>query len=169
MKKFKPLYTFASLWKQFVMFTKNWRRKPTGELVNKDKLEVEDITATVINGEENPSVKPVYCHPINFQYSTSGGRVYFISCLIFNNDSTPFTSDSWFDYVMGLITDYGAIIMASGAVWSGTKALVATNISDNGSGGMAIRGLLDGTTDFYSITKPDLRDGTFTDGVNKIN
>ena len=39
MKKFKPLYTFASLWKQFVLFTKNWRRKPTGELVVKDKLE----------------------------------------------------------------------------------------------------------------------------------
>lgn len=42
MKKFKPLYTFASLWKQFVLFTKNWRRKPTGELVVKDKLECFD-------------------------------------------------------------------------------------------------------------------------------
>lgn len=40
MKKFKPNYSFADLWKQFVMFTKNWRRKSTGELVSKDKLEL---------------------------------------------------------------------------------------------------------------------------------
>ena len=48
MKKFKPLYTFASLWKQFVMFTKNFRRKDTGELVCKDTLELGDVTANDI-------------------------------------------------------------------------------------------------------------------------
>ena len=129
-----------------------------------------DLSVTgKINNEANPSVKPIYCHPINFQYSTDGGRIYFISCLIFNNDATPFTSDSFYDYVLGLITDYDAIIMASGAVWTGNSILVATNLSDNGSGGIAIRGLLGGTVDFYSITKVDMRGGTFTDGVNQIN
>lgn len=48
MKKFKPNYSFADLWKQFVLFTKNWRRKSTGELVNKDTLELGDVTANDI-------------------------------------------------------------------------------------------------------------------------
>ena len=133
------------------------------------KGQLETTVKDVIKSGTADNAKPVYIHPINFQYSTTGGRIYFISCLIFNNDATPFTSDSFYDYVLGLITNYGAIIMASGAVWSGTATLVATNISDNGSGGIAIRGLVGGTADFYSLTKSEMRDGTFTDGVNKIN
>lgn len=63
MKKFKPLYTFASLWKQFVLFTKNWRRKPTGELVNKDKLELEDVTANDITANDI-DVRDIKCRKV---------------------------------------------------------------------------------------------------------
>ena len=63
MKKFKPNYSFADLWKQFVMFTKNWRRKSTGELVNKDTLELGDVTANDIEANDI-DVRDVTCRKV---------------------------------------------------------------------------------------------------------
>ena len=128
----------------------------------------------LVEGGALDNAKPIYCHPINFKFTSSSSRVYFLSCLLFNNDDTPFDASTWYDYVMGLITNYNAIIMTSGAVYipDSTTVLVATNISTNGSDGMAVRGLkLNGSADFFTIVKSDITDPTaeFTDGVNPLN
>ena len=50
-----------------------------------------------INGEANPSLKPIYCHPILLYKSSEKNRAMM---LIFNNSDTPFTRDTLFDYIV---------------------------------------------------------------------
>ena len=78
-----------------------------------------------INGEENPSVKPLYYHPITLVNTTNMAR---ITCLIFNNDSTEFTLSTFADYMDNLFTEVGSTtrIMISGAYLVSTDVYIAS-------------------------------------------
>ena len=168
MKKFKPLYTFASLWKQFVLFTKNWRRKPTGELVNKDTLELDNATITTLNGEEHPSVKPLYFHPITVYATTA-----ILTMIIINNDATAFTKTTFLQYVLDNYES--ARILVNGAIKAGSyylspaylrvksNAVFIVGIDNNGTPHNEDSSQIS----FTSIVESE---GTlFFDSVNKIN
>lgn len=140
--------------------------EPTEELAEG----ISEIVTDMVESGELENAKPIYCHPIQVKY-TSGSRVYFFSCLIFNNDETAFTYETFYDYVLNLILTYNAVIMSSGSVWGGTKLTIATCIKNNYADGIGLFGLEpDGTENYYTVSKSDLSGASiFTDGVNKIN
>ena len=126
-----------------------------------------------INGEENPSVKPIYCHPIVITYSSPQIRV---TCLIFNNDPTPFTLSTFKDWIDDLYTKIGDTIriMMSGAYYlSGDNHVLIASYFFKGVTNYGISGLIEtgasesvSNINFNSVFPADC---SFTDGVNKIN
>lgn len=129
------------------------------------------FVGNAISGGNVDNAKPIYCHPIQLQYNVTEQNGY-ITCLIFNNDSTPFTFTSWYDYVNNLITNYGAVIMCSGALGFLIEGfdVIATCIKLSVTNTLAIHGIRTDNHNFsyytiYRETVPLL----FTDGVNKIN
>lgn len=121
MKKFKPNYSFADLWKQFVMFTKNWRRKSTGELVNKDTLELGDVTANDIE------VRDIKCRKITGtgKIKTTGDlECKDVSCE--DIDAGNITGDSIIENMEGYSAAYNSL-----NTWSITN--VYTSAVKNGN------------------------------------
>ena len=113
---------------------------------------------TSLNGESNPSVKPIYCHPITI----SGGGIdeTRLTMLVFNNSATPFTAESLFDLINSLQM---ARFLVSGFfngnniasyIWASIQDVISI-VYYNGSS---------------NFTKEQFT-STFTiyDGVNKIN
>lgn len=129
-----------------------------------------------INGIENPSVKPIYCHPIFISCEfTSGeyqGRKYLFTCLIFNNDSTEFNVNTFISYVGNLCENYGAKIMLSGGFYDGVHTAIASCLVWS-SEQVVIYGMDASThTDVIAGLTTIKAEGavlTFTDGVNQIN
>ena len=135
-------------------------------------------TFTSINGESNPSVKPIYCHPLSIRGSTS--PLYCrLSCLIFNNSNTAFNRSSFKDFMDALneSTEGTGKIMVSGGytiVGSPTVTIIASFVSKNSSGKYVISGVdVDSgeNKQFAYDTYGELFDSavTFEDGPNKIN
>ena len=129
-----------------------------------------------INGEENPSVKPIYCHPcfVNTEFTEGEyeGRKYLFTCLIFNNDPTPFTLATFMSYVSNLCNNYGAKIMISGAMYDLVNSIIATCIEyDETYEKVVLKGLVSGSSNVgvVGFTTMNASNTTFADGVNKIN
>lgn len=87
-----------------------------GDLYVDAKISAGSVQTAEINGETNPSVKPIYCHPIYFRCSNQDNNELRFCCLIFNNDPTPFTSTTFKTYIEGLMNN-GAIILANGYIY----------------------------------------------------
>lgn len=121
-----------------------------------------------INGEENPSVKPIYCHPLMIynQY-----HKYCVCCFVFNNDSTPFTLESFKTWFADLYTAVGATIRV--LLTGGYKSILAVSLLGyNGTNYFIIGKGADGEIVSLQSSSLDFFDDattTFTDGVNKIN
>lgn len=144
-----------------------------GNLALEGDLDVGgDLTVTgSINGEENPSVKPIYCHPIYCKLNREYDNLIIVfTCLIFNNSATPFTPQTFFDWAKDLFSDYpNASIMASG--FAGTNPL--SRIKDGDSEYYLNVELADSNSALQtlnlSVSDMSLEASVFVDGVNKIN
>ena len=133
----------------------------------------EDKSPIDIASGNIPNAKPIYCHPITVEYKANNNSLYFyFTCLIFNNDETPFTWPTFYDYVDYLTGEFNASIMASGGIKAtGVDMIVATCLRRSNALKPAIYGMsINGIKDYYSMDKtPASTTITFTDGVNKIN
>ena len=133
-----------------------------------------DLSVTgSINGEENPSVKPIYYHPcyLRADNGEAGGdnREVRISCMILNNDATPFTKDTFIAYIKNLM-DNGALINTDGYIQTGANTygtLVLMRKSGENYGLLFFNdstGMSSVVLDTYTVHTTE-----FIDGVNKIN
>lgn len=121
----------------------------------------------------NASFKPIYCHPIALVDNVVMKR---LTCLIFNNDPTPFTKDSFKTFLDDLAEETEGVgrVMLSGAFKDGQGNFAcASYILKDALGQYAIVGITTSltATTLLNITYSDLitENVTLLDGVNKIN
>lgn len=125
--------------------------------------------------KDEVEVKSIYCHPISIVLTST--KVIRLTCLIFNNDDTPFTLTTFKDYIDTLYTalpDGGRLrIMLSGAYNDGTSIGIASWLG-KASDGYNVNAIK--VNDGSSVVFKDadwtnlFPSGTqLTDGVNKIN
>lgn len=148
---------------------------------------INDITYILFNVETNvirntynlfyPDIpKKIYCHPITISNSTNVNIISKMTCLIFNNDPTPFTKTTFRTYLDNLYNQIGDTvrIMTSGAFTdSNNKISIACYLAKTSSAytlvGFAVDGTFSSFRDFS--TEQDFEDFIvgFNDGVNVIN
>lgn len=116
-------------------------------------------------------VKPLYCHPIYVTYARTAQVVGTFTCLIFNNDNTPFTAETFLAWAIALFTEYpNASIMASGYVGALPISRIKIHPNDPTSAVALEAALEDGSgNNYYTLNATELAKGSLTDGVNKIN
>lgn len=123
-----------------------------------------------INGESNPSVKPIYYHPIYFYHSDETlGLLFVLSCCILDNNPNKYTRTTLVTKLKELM-DAGALINVNGCArtnstndWS--HAIIIVKSSSN----YVIEGY---TQNNYGqiLNITDIEEFTeVQDGVNKIN
>ena len=124
-----------------------------------------------INGEEHPSVKPIYCHPIAIFDVTNADTTkrFMLTCLIFNNSNTPFTKETFEQFVQDIQPSgggYGRIMISGGY----NKLILSSLTWKTATQKLLIEGW-DYSTNDYDNKEIDLSSSsiTFNDGVNKIN
>ena len=138
-----------------------------------------ELSATslgTIAGETNPSVKPIYCHPIRvYTMDNNADSSYMFSIMIFNNSATPINSRAlliqWlkdlYDLVGGTVT-----VNCSGFYKTITSSayIFVTKSGTNYSFGIDGRGSTN-VWDSVVETEENFLSGTMyvLDGVNKIN
>ena len=128
----------------------------------------------LIEGGTLENAKPIYCHPIYFDCNfTSGdyaGRRYYFTCLIFNNEATPFTLSTFLAEIQRLC-NLGAKIMITGGAFYDNITLINSCIKNVSENNACIYGLKVGTNndDYVSLSIVSEQYTTFEDGVNKIN
>ena len=130
-----------------------------------------DLSVTgSINGESNPSVKPVYCHPvyITSEVTEGGGRESRLMFLIFNNSSTPFTMQTFIAYIKGLM-DNGAYIAVDGYIKAGESRILTAYAVFKSVNEYRIYGNDFTASPRGNILLEEIAHGTINDGVNKIN
>ena len=121
-----------------------------------------------INGEANPSFKPLYFHPITIILS----GVYYYTMIIINNDPTPFTKTTLIDYIENMPGRYlvnGAYYISANTYLS--PAYVRYNENENAIlvFGVDSAGAVHGTTNIINFNTQITNATTFEDDVNKIN
>ena len=136
--------------------------------------QVKNLSKEVIESGLVDNAKPIYCHPIVIIF-TSGGRM---GCLIFNNSPTPFTADTFVDYVDTLYGEVGATlrIITTGGFASDDNSYAAPAVMFVRRPSSPLYGLVavdktglpvnkdwNAKSDFVSDAS------SFNDGVNKIN
>ena len=131
----------------------------------------------LVEGGTLDNAKPIYCHPISI-LDTNGAEPKRLTCLIFNNDNTPFTLTSLKKFIDDLAvatTNKGRIMVSGGVKVSATNVCIASYITKGGDSVYYITGInaIDGSTSIlgdadFNVVFPS---GTTTldDGVNKIN
>ena len=129
-----------------------------------------------INGEENPSVKPIYCHPIRI-YTTDNtdDTSYMMSIMIFNNSATPINSrTALINWLTDLYNLVGSVVTVNASGFY--KTITSTAYMYIYSSGGTLHFGVDGrgsTNKWISIDtiEEQFLDGTcyVSDGVNKIN
>lgn len=125
-----------------------------------------DLSVTgSINGEENPSVKPIYFHPVYIQDDTSGseGRYTFF---ILDNNPTAYTFDTFKTKVKELM-DADALIQVNG-YFIKEATIFQIYILGKFSNSYRIYGVNNsGNRQFFDLD--NITASQFADGVNKIN
>lgn len=123
-----------------------------------------------INGEQNPSVKPIYCHPVYIKYNREfDSGVVEITCLIFNNLATAFTKQSFIDWLNNLYTvNASAKILVSG--FFKQKPVCCLKYSSASNSILILADTDTASSSAYLQYEDLLLETTiFEDGVNKIN
>ena len=122
-------------------------------------------------GSDEVHGKPIYCHPIRIR---DNDLTISLTCLIFNNDPTPFTLNTLKEWMDSLYTqDVVLTVMVSGCFVVSNVPVIASYIYKSGSG----YGIFGGNTATGTFTTrefaswSDLFPSTTTllDGVNLIN
>lgn len=130
-----------------------------------------DLSVTgKINNISNPSVKPIYCHPIYIQFNRGiDEKIIAVTMLIFNNSADAFTKSSFWTWMKSLFTNSpNASIMVSGFAGTLPVSRLFNTYGDAVELGVSAT---DTTSTSYTIQKTDIEDEdtTFIDGVNQIN
>ena len=133
-----------------------------------NKKEVESIAKDVIKSGLVENAKPIYVHPITILGSgpSASNR---LTCLIFNNDDTPFTKESFISFVKALSQQVeGNIsrIMTSGSWISGEVIYPVAYIFSNDGGTVNVT-YASSSTGIEGFINDNST--SFNDGVNKIN
>ena len=129
---------------------------------------------STLNGESNPSVKPLYYHPIYIQFiQTIDGvdhEIAIVQCVILDNQSTPYTNSTFFAKIRDLM-DNGAIINCNGPAKEQATDTFGSAYLFAKTGSQYRLYLFDTLSagKYINIDRTDLSIGTFNDGVNKIN
>ena len=129
------------------------------------------------NSTDDASTKKIYCHPIQIGHVDS--TPYFImTCLIFNNDPTPFTLGSfktWLDNIV-LLSGESAVVMASGYYKSTDAEITSMSYiyKSKTTGNYGIAGGKYNTSTLQSVSNASFdavfpSGTTLNDGVNAIN
>lgn len=131
-----------------------------------------DLSVTgSINGVANPSVKPIYYHPIFMNLGKSGAGLESVqlqlTCVIFDNNPTPYDLASFKNKIKGLMDD-GATIQCNGMIVGddGTTYDIFIIYKSSSVYKVAYRTSNGATSidmDYYDVQN------SFSDGVNKIN
>lgn len=128
----------------------------------------EDKSELPIN-EEDPSFKPIYCHPIVIEFN-SANAVGRLTMLIFNNSNTPYAD---FDTLIASIRSWGldtARIMTSGGCYDGTNSeVVIASALDVTASTVYLFGITTTGTKSTGLNLSNETPDFFADGVNKIN
>lgn len=141
----------------------------TGDVsVTGDLSVTGDATLPSINGEENPSVKPIYWHGLNV-FKQDGGKVSSIQFHILNNDDTPINTidkiKTWAESISGqvLIACNGSIPVSN--VYKQCVAIIKSATNE-----YSIY-YIDDTNGVVSIPNIDLADyfASVQDAINKLN
>ena len=127
-----------------------------------------------INNEENPSVKPIYCHPIQIERVEDNIQTAELTMLIFNNSATAFTKTTFLNWLDDLFSTVGSTIriMASGGWKSSGALMVASYIGKYGANNYYLMGIASsGNASIETLTREEMEEfiTSLTDGVNKIN
>ena len=146
---------------------------------SEDKTEnlLDVATKDDIEGGTLENAKPIYCHPIYLDFNPQSGdyvgRRYLITCLIFNNDATPFTLATFLSFVNDLCINYNAKIMCSGGVYDTENTILVSCMRyvPVGAEQVCICGLKAGTKqeELVGLSSISAEHTSFEDGVNKIN
>lgn len=138
---------------------KNMRKMYTEE-------EIKDVINYAIEKGLINNTKPIFIHPITMTYGNNR-----VSCLIFNDDGTPFTKTSLTAYIKNLaivISGVSRIPSTGGVEINGTYYPSNHMYSNNGE---RIYLSLAGVAGAYDIESNMLENSatSFYDAVNKIN
>ena len=127
---------------------------------------------TLVEGGTLNNAKPIYCHPVNIGYIDESNE-FMITMLIFNNDATEFTFETFNAWLSALVNQIAqARIMASGYIKvSGTIYPVSQLYgSDNNRNVICSPNAISGILISYSKAEWEaLVPNVFQDAVNKIN
>lgn len=147
----------------------------TGDVGVGGDLEVGgDLSVTgKINNESDPSVKPIYCHPVYIQFNREfDDGIFALTMLIFNNSASAFTKTTFVAWLNTLFTaNADAKVLTSGFF----KTFPACCLKNkNSSEGCQLLVAKDNTElqSFninYANDIVENDDCIFEDGVNKIN
>lgn len=135
-------------------------------------IEPARINVANINGETNPSVKPIYCHPLELSCNDAENNIKFIlTALIFNNSADPL--NTW-EKVKTAIASWGNVgrMMVSGGAKKDTSVVISSTIFYTSVSGKYLLIGNDTNGNFVDISSNfDLTNLTISvnDGVNKIN
>lgn len=129
-----------------------------------------DLTVSgSINGEANPSVKPIYCHPINIITDIGEDKSMAISLFIFDNDPTPYTWARFLNWLDSIIALTGVVrVVTTGSIIINNVRYPANYIY----GDSAYRNIFVDDSVQVEVTKEvfaTFNPSVFNDGVNKIN
>lgn len=130
-----------------------------------------NATLPKINNEENPSVKPIYCHPIVFNGYVNSELSIKTCFLIFNNSATPFTKETFIAFLKSL--PYAYFMTTGGCSYGEDNSFITSYVSYVGTT-LYLTGIKESTgahtsIDFESLIEDFGDNLTFNDGVNKIN
>lgn len=151
----------------------------SGDLVFDSSNVFDPIAQIEAGGVTN--AKPIYCHPIWIAWDNETHTEFGnISCLIFNNTSTPFTLSTFKTYIDNLrrtsgedvrIVASGGFVTASGQ-YSDGKITIANTLYEISQNYLQLQGVSVDSARTNIITLwATIADNVtnFTDGVNKLN
>ena len=132
--------------------------------------QLDSIIKEQVEGGTLSNAKPIYCHPINIGYGS-----WFITMLIFNNDPTPFTFQTFTNWLLELKQKVSIVrIMTSGYTIIDNTYYPASYLSAFATDtiGIICEPTLMGNPKSVTYTEAEWNNITptiFVDGVNKIN
>ena len=124
-----------------------------------------------MNGEENPSFKPIYCHPISIDNETETAKIH-VALLIFDNSNEEYNTFAKLKAKLQSIfaLNSSAVFPITGALYyiSDSALHIAQYIGKNNDEIRFYTARPNGTQGYFNIDNY-ITDATIYDGVNKIN
>ena len=135
---------------------------------------IKKVGTDLIEAGEVENAKPIYCHAISILSNAEAPFTSRLTCLIFNNDSTPFTLATLKTWIDDLVAAGVQVrLLVSGGYSNDDASVVASYVTKSGSS-YYIVGIsrTDGYPAAVNGNWADIFPSasiSFNDGVNKIN